>query len=198
MKIHKEVVNKATVYYVELSNKKELNSAIDLSNKLIFQEKNIDGKYKAIVIEQPFLSKKIRIIYADSAFHKEGKRKKELETTYDRATVSIIVKGDKIITSAVSGSDYHDKHGCERQKKGIISGQYELCPGCHPDVHSEAKALRSSVENKTSKQLIGATNFLYNHWWVCEDCSKKMEEAMISKVVLSRKWTREFLNIKEL
>lgn len=162
-----------------------------------------------IYIEHPYKSKDIEIIYGDNPgniiglngenisdiFEYEDKLRRDI-TSYDRAAASVIVKDNKILSWGVSGNGYHDKHGCERKKRGIVSGQYEICPGCHFDNHSERNAIRMAEERGLKDQLKGATVYLYNHWWACEQCTTKLKSFGIKKVILSRKWTKEFLEIE--
>lgn len=88
---------------------------------------------------------------------------------------------------------------------------YDLNPGNHPSNHAEARALFSylGVENETDYDqalispqqqakvnlLRGATCYLYGHWWSCQDCSRKLHKAGISKLVICKTWVQEYLQL---
>jgi deoxycytidylate deaminase len=96
---------------------------------------------------------------------------------------SIIVLDSKIIGRGANGSDYHEKHGCERVRLGIPSGQgYELCEGCSPKNHGEPSAIADAKVQGNATE--GADLYLWGHWWCCEPCWKSMEEAGIKQVYL--------------
>jgi deoxycytidylate deaminase len=98
----------------------------------------------------------------------------------------VIVKNGKIIAHGANGSDYHEKHGCERKKQGIPTGEgYELCEGCHPKNHAEAKALKDArAQGLTRKDTRGSEVYLWGHWWCCQPCWEKMIAAGIKNVYL--------------
>ncbi len=110
----------------------------------------------------------------------------------------VIVKDGEIITTSANGNGYHEKNitspkhrgGCKRryiskeqEKVGepkLKGGEgFELCPGCNPDYHAEARAI-DETEDKT--QLNGSELYMYGHWWCCKDCWEKMNAVGISKV----------------
>lgn len=96
---------------------------------------------------------------------------------------SLIVKDGKIIGRGANGSTYHDKHGCERIRLNVPTGQgYDLCEGCHPKNHGEPKALADA--QKQGNDTAGADLYLWGHWWCCESCWRSMEEAGIRQVYL--------------
>lgn len=83
---------------------------------------------------------------------------------------SVIVKNGNVIARGANGSDYHEKHGCERVRRDIATGQgYELCEGCHPKNHGEQKAIVNALANGFDN-LSGAEIYLWGHWWCCESC----------------------------
>lgn len=93
---------------------------------------------------------------------------------------SVIVKDGKIIGQGANGSTYHQTHSCRRIELGIPTGQgYELCEGCSPKNHSEAKAIAAATGDTT-----GADMYLWGHWWCCEPCWDKMIAAGIARVYL--------------
>lgn len=101
-------------------------------------------------------------------------------------TASVIVKDGKIITMAANGSDYHEKHGCERVRLGSKTGEdYDKCEGCSPINHSERRAVFNAL--REGYLLEGADLYLWGHWWCCEPCWKSMNEAGISDVYLLEK-----------
>jgi deoxycytidylate deaminase len=100
-------------------------------------------------------------------------------------TCSVIVKNNQIIGIGANGSDYHKTHECRRKQLGIPTGQgYELCEGCHPRNHSEARAIADAVSKKNS--TLSAELYLWGHWWCCEPCWQSIIKARIKKVYLMR------------
>lgn len=98
-------------------------------------------------------------------------------------TGAVLVKDGEVIGSGANGSDYHLKFECERVKQGIPTGQgYELCEGCHPKNHAEARATRDAAANGTSTG--GADLYLWGHWWACESCWNAIQESGIGNVYL--------------
>ena len=107
------------------------------------------------------------------------------ERSLDRnqSTGSVVVKNGEIIGRGTNGSDYHEKNGCERVRRGIPTGQsYELCEGCHPKNHSEPRAIADARAQGHNPS--GADLYLWGHWWACEPCWNAMKEAGIDKVYL--------------
>ena len=94
----------------------------------------------------------------------------------------VLVKDGKVIVRSVAGSDYHQKHGCERQKMGIVNGEYELCPGCSYKVHGEQNAIRQAKEKNID--ITGADAYLFGHFWYCELCCKALAEYGITNLYL--------------
>ncbi len=96
---------------------------------------------------------------------------------------AIVVKDGCIVGMGANGSDFHKTHQCRRVELGCKSGEgYDLCEGCHPKNHSEAKAI-SSAKNQ-GFEIIGADLYLWGHWWCCKPCWDKMVEAGIINVYL--------------
>lgn len=126
----------------------------------------------------------IRYVSVDNEYMRAAKEY-ALERSLDKAmpTGSVVVKDGEIIGEGANGSDYHEKHGCERKKRGIPTGQgYELCEGCHPQNHSERRAVFRALEQGYDTN--GADLYLWGHWWCCSPCWKAMIEAGIRDVVL--------------
>ncbi len=112
-------------------------------------------------------------------------RKAAREHSLDDAlkTGSVVVKNGKIIGRGANGSDYHLKFECERVKQGIPTGQrYDLCEGCHPRNHAEARAIADAVANEYDTK--DADLYLWGHWWACESCWKEIQKAEIKNVYL--------------
>jgi deoxycytidylate deaminase len=96
---------------------------------------------------------------------------------------SILVLNGEVVGRGANGSDYHEKHGCERVRLGIPTGQsYELCEGCSPKNHGEPRAIADAAARGNDTH--GADLYLWGHWWCCEPCWKAMQEAGIQTVYL--------------
>jgi deoxycytidylate deaminase len=126
----------------------------------------------------------IKYISADNPYMQEAKeyaRKYSLDKTMPNS--SIIVLDGKVVGRGANGSDYHEKHGCERVRLGIPTGQgYELCEGCSPKNHGEPRAITDALSHVDS--IKGADLYLWGHWWCCEPCWKSMQDAGIRTVYL--------------
>lgn len=137
-------------------------------------------------IQYPYipLNRTIEYVPKDNAFilmAKEFARKNSLDKTMPGAAV--VVKDGEVIGIGANGSDYHEKHGCERVRQGCGSGKgYELCEGCHPKNHSEPSAIADAQSNEFSTE--GADIYLWGHWWCCESCWNVMIAAGIAQVYL--------------
>lgn len=108
-------------------------------------------------------------------------KKYSLDKTMPGAAV--IVKDGQIIGIGANGSDYHKTHQCQRVLLGCKTGEgYELCEGCHPKNHSEAKAIEDA--KRRGFETTGADLYLWGHWWCCKPCWDKMIEAGIRNVHL--------------
>jgi len=96
---------------------------------------------------------------------------------------AVIVRDEFTLGIGTNGSDYHKTHKCQRVILGCKSGEgYELCEGCHPKNHSEAKAIRSALA--CGNDPCGADLYLWGHWWCCQPCWEAMEKAGIKNVYL--------------
>ena len=147
-------------------------------------------------IDYPYIPPDEIILYVgeDDKFMAEAKKyAKENSLDRNMPTASVIVKDGKIIGRGANGSDYHEKHGCERAKRGIPTGEmYELCEGCHPKNHSEPRAIADALKNHTSDDLKKAGLYLWGHWWACEPCWKAIKNAGIKKVYLMKESHAKF------
>lgn len=108
-------------------------------------------------------------------------RTNSLDKTMPGAAVIVLDGVEQGI--GANGSKYHEEHGCERVRLGCKSGQgYELCEGCSPKNHSEAKAIAAA--KALGNNTLGATLYLWGHWWCCRDCWDAIITAGIARVVL--------------
>ncbi len=143
-------------------------------------------------IQYPYLPEGREIFYVpkDNKYIQLAKSfAKEASLDPNQPIGVVIVKNDKVIARGANGSDYHEKHGCDRKKQGIPSGQkYELCEGCHPKNHAEAKALKDArTKGLTEKDIKNSDVYLWGHWWCCQSCWEKMIAAGIQNVYLQEK-----------
>ena len=96
-----------------------------------------------------------------------------------------VLVADSIMTIGIgaNGSDYHQSHDCQRIILGSKTGEgYELCEGCHPKNHSEAKAIQHAISNGYDPE--GTDLYLWGHWWCCKPCWTAMIGAGINQVFL--------------
>ncbi len=139
-------------------------------------------------INYPFIPKGREIKYVDNSnrFIREAKEYARLNSLdKNMPTGSVVVYDGKAIGYGANGSDYHDKHGCERVRRGTPTGEgYELCEGCHPKNHSEPKAIKDAKEKNPKTDLNKANLYLWGHWWACEPCWKTIQEAGIKNIYL--------------
>jgi len=138
-------------------------------------------------IKYPYLPAvgSIHYVPADNPYMQAAKayaRKHSLDKTMPNS--SIIVLNGAVVGQGANGSDYHEKHGCERVRLGIPTGQgYELCEGCSPKNHGEPRAIANARKNGVTN-LHGAELYLWGHWWCCEPCWNGMLAAGITEVYL--------------
>jgi|SRR3989338_6063145 len=140
------------------------------------------------IIKYPFLpeGRKIEYVTASDVYMKLARAFAEaqsLDAVMPGAAV-IVYKG-RVIGIGANGSDYHKTHACQRVAIKCKSGEgYELCEGCHPKNHSEAKAINVAVAQGHRIDLWGADLYLWGHWWCCEPCWIAMLQAGINNVYL--------------
>jgi len=138
------------------------------------------------IINYPYLPLGRDILYVPEnnqyiKIAKEFAKKNSLDKTMPNS--SVIVKNNNIIGIGANGSDYHEKHGCYRIKNNIPTGQgYELCEGCSPVNHGEAKAIANAISLGNDPK--DADIYLWGHWWCCEPCWIAMINAGIKNVYL--------------
>ncbi len=139
-------------------------------------------------IDYPYLPEGGKIHYVDRSdkFVQAAKRfAKDNSLDENMPTGSVVVYQGKVVGYGANGSDYHNKYGCERVKRGIPTGQgYELCEGCHPKNHSEPKAIKNAKETHPDADLTKAALYLWGHWWLCEPCWNAIKKAGIRDVYL--------------
>ena len=140
--------------------------------------------------------------------------------TYTFPIGAVIVSHNVIVSESGNGNGYHEAHtespghkgGCIRRyiseqleisgKPKLASGEgFDLCPGCNPNAHAEARVISEARDQNT---LVGATLYLYGHWWCCEDCWSAIRTAGITRVCLVEKfkekdeliaWRNEFNDV---
>lgn len=137
-------------------------------------------------IKYPYLPEGKTILYVDLGNEYMAlARAFALEHSLDDSiqTGAVIIDGGNLISTGANGSNYHKEHGCERVRLNIPTGQqYELCDGCNPKNHAEAKAITKATEAGIS--VTGMDLYLWGHWWCCEPCWQKMIQAGIAHVYL--------------
>lgn len=94
------------------------------------------------------------------------------------------------LTNHIDGHDdelvdditWHAKYGrCDRmQLDGNVD--YDKCPGCRHDRHSEHSVVRKALRDGID--LTGAEIYLYGQWWVCEPCANAAHDAGVRKIYM--------------
>ncbi|HEX9804528.1 MAG TPA: deaminase [Candidatus Dojkabacteria bacterium] len=137
-------------------------------------------------IDYPYLpeGREIKYVPEDNEFMSEAKN---IALQYKGALMQpggvVVVKDKRIIGRGSVGMNYHSKHGCERIKLNFPTGVgYDKCPGCSPENHSEANAIKDAIKNGFDAK--GADLYLWGHWWFCKDCWDKMIGAGIKNTFL--------------
>lgn len=134
----------------------------------------------------PYLPDNKEILYVsnDNPFINQAKeyaRLYSLDKTMP--TGAVLVKNDCIISFGANGSNYHEEYGCFRVKNNIPTGQgYELCEGCSPVNHAEAKAITAAHDLHID--IVDADLYLWGHYWCCKPCWDIMIHAGINNVYL--------------
>lgn len=136
--------------------------------------------------EIPFIPEGRVILYvgATNKYMIEAKEYAK-ENSLDKVmpNASLIVKGELVIGRGANGSSYHDNHECERVKNNIPTGEgYELCEGCHPNNHGEARAIKNALDSGID--IKGSDLYMWGHWWCCKDCWQKIISTGIKDVYL--------------
>lgn len=167
-----------------------------------------------IWLKLPYKPNGFTITYEESEYldiAKEVMIKESLDKNMPNG--SVFVRDGHIVASGANGSDFHlqrekemllqdqnySAKGCIRKERNISTGQrYDLCPGCSTKNHGEAKIILKLQALGKADLLKNSTNYLYGHWWCCQSCCGMMEESGVAKVVLSKSWTKNFLNLHPL
>jgi len=137
-------------------------------------------------ISYPYIPEGKTIMYVGAenpymTLAKEFAREHSLDEVMPGAAT--IVRDGLVLGKGANGSDYHKKQKCQRVVLGCKSGEgYELCEGCHPKNHSEAKAIQDADNNGHNTN--NGELYLWGHWWFCKSCWMKMIQAGINKVFL--------------
>lgn len=135
----------------------------------------------------PYLPDGRQILYvsADNVHMRTARefaRRNSLDEVMPGAAV-VVDANSRVIGTGANGSDYHKKQKCQRVILGCKSGQgYELCEGCHPKNHSEAKAIADTKH--CGQSTVGADLYLWGHWWFCKSCWDCMIVSGIRNVYL--------------
>ncbi|MFA5933627.1 MAG: deaminase [Candidatus Paceibacterota bacterium] len=139
------------------------------------------------LIRYPYLpfDRKIKYVSQNDYYMQQAKNVANAQSLdRDMPTGCVIVSDTRIIGVGANGSEYHEKHGCERKQLGIPTGQgYGICEGCHPKNHAEQKAIADAFRNY-KKKVHDADLYLWGHWWCCESCWHAMIKAGIKNVYL--------------
>jgi deoxycytidylate deaminase len=126
--------------------------------------------------------RKILYVPLENPFMREAKEYARLNSLdKEMPNTSLIVKDGVVIGRGANGSNYHDTHECYRVKNNIPTGTgYELCEGCHPRNHGEARAIADA--KKHGYDISGADVYMWGHWWCCENCWNAMISEGIKDV----------------
>jgi dCMP deaminase len=134
----------------------------------------------------PYIPENKEILYVkkDNFFMNEARefaKNNSLDKTMP--TGAVLVKDKKIFSFGANGSSYHKEHGCFRVKNNIPTGEgYELCEGCHPKNHAEAKVIYEAQKNNIDTK--DSDLYLWGHFWCCKTCWDKMIDAGIKDIYL--------------
>lgn len=175
----------------------------------INEVQNLEGnwvKYSDLIyINQPSKDTRIPTIFQDSVhFEKlrEVVRQEKIRTqkVYPNYQNNICIacmfvdqNGVEIVSSAQDGTLHRlnskNDQMCFREMlkldgKWKSEDGYEMCPGCAADNHGEPNAIRKAIKEGKINQLKGATAYIYNHWWACDECRQKMFDVGISQIIL--------------
>lgn len=109
---------------------------------------------------------------------------KKYKSNLAMPAAAVIVKNNKVLGIGSIGNNPAHIKGCERVKLNMPTGQgYELCEGCHPQYHSEPRAIADATRYATDATR-GADLYLWGHWWCCEPCWSSMIKAGVKNVYL--------------
>jgi hypothetical protein len=119
---------------------------------------------KFVDMENPFMQKAFLHMVA----HAEKQK-----TLGIRPVTSVIKANDGALIYGVVGElededdvTWHEKEGrCARYQAGsaTANSDYDSCPGCRHDRHSERAATRKALRDKAD--IVGAELYMYGQWW---------------------------------
>jgi tRNA(Arg) A34 adenosine deaminase TadA len=134
---------------------------------------------KFVDMENPFMQKAFLHMVA----HAEKQK-----TLGIRPVTSVIKANDGALIYGVVGElededdvTWHEKEGrCARYQAGsaTANSDYDSCPGCRHDRHSERAATRKALRDKAD--IVGAELYMYGQWWACEPCMTAVRDAGIA------------------
>ena len=105
-------------------------------------------------------------------------------TTYFHTGILFSAKGHYLSHASVAEA-HAELGGCERVRLGSAPGEdYDKCPGCQGQNHSEARSIQRAREAGHEAELRGSTFIFAGHFWCCEPCTQAMEDAGVARVVL--------------
>ena len=137
-------------------------------------------------IQYPYLPENRTIFYVsgDDAYMAEAKKyAQKYRGNLEQPAAALIVKNNKIIGIGSIGNNPAHLTGCKRVALNMPTGEgYELCEGCDPKFHSEARAVADALSKK--ENISGADLYLWGHWWCCKNCWEAMIAAGIRNVCL--------------
>lgn len=121
---------------------------------------------------------------------KEYAEKHAKDPKYKLASVMVLgqYKDQKsIICKGANGSDYHTKHGCERQRLGTPTGEgHHLCPGCSSVNHSEQQAIKYALSLAPPYIIKGFDLYMWGHYHCCKSCWKEMLKYKVGDVFIAK------------
>src|SRR5690242_8753872 len=116
----------------EFIDNPDLQATSDVLRRAIAVQRHNRDRQKS-AIDYPYMPEEgeIKYVSADNDFMQLAKIFAKVNS-YDAGmpNCSVVVKDGKILGLAANGSDFHDKHGCERKRRGSKTGEdYHLCEG---------------------------------------------------------------------
>jgi len=195
----------ATIYTVSYKEG-QLFDRTNYPNTVLFHREIKNGETKEVWIELPVLNEQLNFKYTDNEFTAIAEGKMEFVKDAYMPNYSILEKNGEIISESYNGALLHqqninkglyvDFQGCLRKMSNSETGkQYDLCAACDPANHGEISAVKKALQEGKAELLVGSTEYMFGHWWCCEGCQKAMADAGVTHVVISKKWTQQFLDI---
>lgn len=201
--IKQQSIKGADILYISAPGSQD----VDLTNcnefdRLLTEE----GREYVVYIRLPYQSAQLTYTYEDDAENPWLRRAEEIwadeKQSLDRGhpTAAVVVDGDKEVSYAGNGKRLEYPADCERKKLQVATGtRYDLCDGNHAsDQHAEYKANGIVNEQKLNPDNHALMTILYGHWWACESCCGSMESANTTQLIMSKDWTKQFLEIEDI